>query len=287
MQFDIVTLYAVNMMIPFLVGGGFLLYRTSLKFWPGFNQWLYSYGLLSSTFLVLMLRGSFNISINIFLANFLPGLVVVLRLDGLYRFFEMPPLRRRFYYLILLISSISVISQVFNDSPMLRTFIINLLIIPCLIFSIHLLIQKIDENNRRINYLLIVTYLTYLFVFIVRIIFWFQNPTVGMLEPTFFHLLFYFAFIPFEICQGVGFLLLNTFRIDKERKESAEQLATTQQELKLLSGLLPICSHCKKIRDEEGKWTAVETYIAKRSDANFSHGICEDCHKEHYSEFLE
>jgi hypothetical protein len=53
-----------------------------------------------------------------------------------------------------------------------------------------------------------------------------------------------------------------------------------------LEGLLPICSFCKNIRNDAGEWERLEAYIAKRSDAKFSHGLCPDCRKTHFSEFI-
>jgi hypothetical protein len=55
--------------------------------------------------------------------------------------------------------------------------------------------------------------------------------------------------------------------------------------IKVLRGLLPICSHCKKIRDEQGRWHTVEAYVKDRADVDFSHGICPDCLNKHYSQF--
>ena len=54
--------------------------------------------------------------------------------------------------------------------------------------------------------------------------------------------------------------------------------------IKILSGLLPICSGCKKIRDETGKWWHVEEYVAMHSEADFSHTICPPCRKSIYPE---
>ena len=51
-------------------------------------------------------------------------------------------------------------------------------------------------------------------------------------------------------------------------------------EIKILSGLLPICSSCKKIRDEKGYWNQIESYIRDHSEAEFSHGICDECYKK-------
>jgi hypothetical protein len=61
-----------------------------------------------------------------------------------------------------------------------------------------------------------------------------------------------------------------------------QKLMQARAELKIMSGLLPICSHCKKIRDDKGYWNQIEVYIDKHSEANFSHSICPDCAKTHY-----
>ncbi|MBI4810188.1 MAG: PAS domain S-box protein [Ignavibacteriales bacterium] len=68
------------------------------------------------------------------------------------------------------------------------------------------------------------------------------------------------------------------YEIDRERL--IHELKEALSEVKMLTGLLPICSNCKKIRDDGGYWTQVETYIAKHTDATFTHGLCPDCIKE-------
>jgi phosphoserine phosphatase RsbU/P len=55
-----------------------------------------------------------------------------------------------------------------------------------------------------------------------------------------------------------------------------------KEEIKTLQGLIPICASCKKVRDDEGLWSQIESYIEHRSDALFSHGICPDCLEEIY-----
>lgn len=66
----------------------------------------------------------------------------------------------------------------------------------------------------------------------------------------------------------------------KNNKELQDALYT----IKKLEGIIPICSHCKKIRDDKGSWNRLEKYICEHSDAQFSHSICEKCLKKHYSE---
>jgi len=65
------------------------------------------------------------------------------------------------------------------------------------------------------------------------------------------------------------------------------QLKEALSEIKTLSGLIPICANCKKIRDDKGYWQQVEQYIKKHSEAEFSHSICPDCVSELYAEFQE
>ena len=60
------------------------------------------------------------------------------------------------------------------------------------------------------------------------------------------------------------------------------KLKSALEEIRLLRGILPICCHCKKIRDDKGYWTQVETYIRDHSEAEFSHGICPDCVEKFY-----
>jgi len=56
-------------------------------------------------------------------------------------------------------------------------------------------------------------------------------------------------------------------------------------EVKTLQGLLPICAHCKKIRDDQDNWQPMESYISQHSAAKFSHGVCPDCLLKHYPEY--
>jgi ligand-binding sensor domain-containing protein len=75
--------------------------------------------------------------------------------------------------------------------------------------------------------------------------------------------------------------------IAKQNRKLQEKVREQVAQLKVLDGLLPICSYCKKVRDDAGYWDQVEEYITKRSQAQFSHGICPDCLKEHFPQYEE
>lgn len=68
-------------------------------------------------------------------------------------------------------------------------------------------------------------------------------------------------------------------RVNKELKEALDTIDT-------LHGILPICSHCKKIRYDKGAWTGIEKYISMHSDVKFSHGICPECLRKHSPEIV-
>jgi CheY-like chemotaxis protein len=63
-----------------------------------------------------------------------------------------------------------------------------------------------------------------------------------------------------------------------------EELQKALAKIKTLSGLLPICASCKKIRDDQGYWTQLESYISEHSEAEFTHGCCPECMKKLYPE---
>jgi hypothetical protein len=67
----------------------------------------------------------------------------------------------------------------------------------------------------------------------------------------------------------------------------AEHERDLSRQVKILEGLLPICSFCKSIRNESGTWERLETFISRRSEAEFSHGVCPSCGVTHYPELSE
>jgi len=75
--------------------------------------------------------------------------------------------------------------------------------------------------------------------------------------------------------------------LEKRVADRTAELTKALAEVKELSGLLPICSYCKQIRDDKNYWHGVETYISRHSKARFSHGICPDCMERHVLPMLE
>lgn len=92
-----------------------------------------------------------------------------------------------------------------------------------------------------------------------------------------------------EVSGLIGTVLDVTERnkADRERELLITDLQGALTQVKTLSGLLPICSHCKMIRDDKGYWNQIENYIHEHSEAEFTHGICPDCANEHFGQFMK
>jgi hypothetical protein len=76
-------------------------------------------------------------------------------------------------------------------------------------------------------------------------------------------------------------------RLNQEVNAKNQVLENALLEIRTLRGFLPICAHCKKIRDDQGYWNQIEKYIQAHSEAVFSHGICPDCMRELYPDIVD
>jgi len=80
----------------------------------------------------------------------------------------------------------------------------------------------------------------------------------------------------------VAFNITDLHNTIEEKKSLIEKLEKANKEIRTLRQILPICSYCKKIRDDKGYWNQLEAYIHQHTGTEFTHGICEECVKEHF-----
>ena len=76
-------------------------------------------------------------------------------------------------------------------------------------------------------------------------------------------------------------------KTERENERLISDIQKALSEVRKLSGFLPICASCKKIRDDQGYWNQIEEYISDHSEAQFSHGICPDCMRSLYPEYAD
>jgi CheY-like chemotaxis protein len=75
-------------------------------------------------------------------------------------------------------------------------------------------------------------------------------------------------------------------KMEREREQLIRELQDALAKVKILSGLLPICGWCKNVRDDDGYWTQVESFVQRHSSAKFSHSICPDCAATHFGDCM-
>jgi hypothetical protein len=92
--------------------------------------------------------------------------------------------------------------------------------------------------------------------------------------------LIYKAIIECGLVEPYGLLFRNLKRSEETLRAERDKLRAVLMELKVLRGLLPICAHCKRIRDTKGNWIQIEVYVRDHSEADFTHSICPQCAKE-------
>jgi len=119
---------------------------------------------------------------------------------------------------------------------------------------------------------------------LARSLYWIANPVPHALASSFHQSAYFAAYLIVEIGIGYCFLMLNHQRLEEEWRRSQVQLNASfdklrraHAEVKVLSGLLPICAQCKKIRTSGGEWQEMEHYLHDHSEARFTHGLCPTC----------
>jgi hypothetical protein len=89
------------------------------------------------------------------------------------------------------------------------------------------------------------------------------------------------------IVLGAAVFIKITEPILEKLRQAVAVLERALREVKTLRGIVPICSFCKKIRNDKGYWDQVEVYVKEHTEADFSHGICPACMKQHYPDLVD
>ena len=85
-----------------------------------------------------------------------------------------------------------------------------------------------------------------------------------------------------EVLRKMSLMTNEMVNMTRELQRKNRELQEAQAKIKVLSGIIPICMHCKGIRDDKGYWNKLEAYITQHSEALFSHSICDACLEKHY-----
>ena len=242
----------------------------------------------------LAFRGTIPLEISVFLTNIFWPLTGLLYLDGLRRFLGSSKLPLWIYVVPLLVAVHAISTFYYFNSGAWRGVVI------AVAFSIpHGLTAwlSLREYARTKSIFLLVLGLETSAATTVALIRAFFNLTITnfefLISPN-SELAFFIVFIVLELVICFSFIMLNAEWFERDLlltqfalKSNVQELEKALAEVKTLKGLLPICSNCKKIRDDGNNWVQMEVYVRDRTDADFSHGICPDCLKKLYPEFAD
>jgi len=284
MILDVKTLFVADALITAIIGLALLFYRANSKTYPGFGFWMTGSFFAAAGYSATFLRGVIPVWSSVLLANAAFVLAGVLRLDGMMRFLEGRVLRRLCYAAPVLSLALSAYFCFARDDILIRVAILTAFI--CLFtWAIALVfIRSAPDTSKTLYYTAGGVGVIYGLAMLTRTILWMRSPGYGIFDNTGFHSAFFISVFIYEIWFGLLIMMMNNRRLGAELHESENNLKTrvvelknALSEIKTLKGLLPICSCCKKIRDDQGYWSQLETYIHLHSEATFTHGLCPEC----------
>jgi hypothetical protein len=283
MMVDVRTLVFCNALVTTCLAAALLIYRASHKTYPGYSAWTAGTCLLAAGYLTLVLRTAMPLWLNILLAT--GGFAVggLLRLEGIRSFLGRRRVPRMIYGAPVALLAVQAYYFYVRDDISVRTLAVSVfLAVVC--FAITWAILQPDTRGRTFFRMFGGLHLGLGLVLVIRAQQLLAHPQYGLFDPVAVQIFFFVVVTIFEVGIGFSFIMLNTERLEAEVRSSHDSLQAALQDLqrsvsevKVLSGLLPICASCKKIRDDQGYWRQLEAYVRDHSEAEFTHGICPEC----------
>lgn len=289
MPLDTPTLLAADVVITVTVAAALQVYRSVQRTYPGFASWVAGTWLVAAGYLSLASRGLVPALLGIALTNLAFSLGAFARLDGTMQFTGNGRASRWYLLIPAAVTLLCVWPSPIASSLISRTLVgaVGIATFSTLI-GIHFI--RHAPRSRRHPYRIVgLLHLVFALALAVRGGAWLMRPTVTIFESHPFHTTFFLGALAFEVVWGLAFAMMNGDRLESDlvesRAEVARTLAELQQtlsEVKTLSGLLPLCCSCKRVRDDEGYWNQLEEYLARHTGTQVSHGLCPECARRLY-----
>jgi hypothetical protein len=268
-----------------------LFYRAQYRCYPGFGYWTAGMGLIAFSNILNTLRGVIPDAIPIVIGNTLFTIGILWFYQGMRKFLNMPDMSYGWYVLPTLNFAGCAIFYYIVDDPAQRYLWYAIAVASPLLFTAGLVIKRMAVE-KFIFYPVIAVEMTLAGALILARAVWFMIiPDFSFFMDSPFQFFFFISMLALQVIIIISFIMLNSERLHRELLAAKEDLKVKigeieqyMSEVKVLSGLLPICASCKKIRDENDNWTQIEQYIRARSEAEFSHGICPECARKLYPE---
>lgn len=268
---DLRTIFLADGLISSFAAISLILVALTRQTYEGFKQWTAAVLLLNAGLILIGLRGIWPAFVTVIVGNGAVLGAILLLYDGLSLFAGQQP--KRLLYLVPLVGWGLPFSYFTYLRPNVdaRTIVILVVSLACAAAIVVLYRNKVHKRYGP-NWIVPTGIGLQVAIGVIRLFYtalFGEGPSrfmaAGSIEGLFIMATFASAFF-----NAIGLIVLNSQRTEQELKAATA-------EVKTLRGIIPICSSCKRIRDDQGYWNAVESYIHDHTEAEFSHSLCPDC----------
>jgi hypothetical protein len=288
--FEIRTLYFSTCATLFTLSACMVSYLLSRKTYPGFLSWTIGSALSFLAILLIGLRNILPDFISIIASNAFGILAMFLFYSG-FKSFAGEKVKVNFHLSFIILYCVFLFPFFTYVAPNLRARIIIVSIANAIYFLLCGLVhyRQGQMGLIKLNKLLITTILILVSLRAFRAIYYFMpsSNTSNLMSAGVLPGVMILLLAVLSMTFIVSLMQLNSQKLEEERVKLINNLQRALDEIKTLKGIIPICSFCKKVRDDKGYWEQVDVYIYKHSDADISHSICPECLKKNYPEEYE
>lgn len=249
------------------------------KTFPGFYDWTAAALANSVGFLLLSLRHLMPDTGTVVVANGLIVFAVILICRGLKSFAQARQSNWLDTPAMMILILLFAYFTYWQPDVRARVVVISIFQAAYFLGAVSLAAGPVSRLLGETNYMLFLSLLTSGIWSILRMFLtWFWEGHIpDFMNSSVLQGLTFVVFLSCNILTMVGLISINSKRLEND-------LTSARQEIQSLQEFLPICANCKKIRDDQGYWKQVESYIAEQTGAEFTHGICPDCMRKLYPE---
>ncbi|MCB2187437.1 MAG: hypothetical protein KQJ78_13530 [Deltaproteobacteria bacterium] len=265
-------------------------YLRTRKTYPGFKRWAAATAVLALGYLLVSLRGRVPDALSILVANEAYAVAAAMYLAGVAAFLDVAcPVWLLGAGPAATLAGLSWYYWV-TPFPAARGLVVALGMSVPLLPTAWLLVRHASARHRSLYNYTALMLVILCAAGLLRSAYWvWFEPAEGVMTASAGHAVYFFVAMAAMLGGVLGLMMMNGQRLDDELRASRRALQTTAENLsralsqvRQLSGLLPICAACKKIRDDQGYWHQVESYVQEHTGATFTHGICPECRAKLY-----
>lgn len=256
--------------------------QRSRKTYPGFGHWTLATLSACLGMFFIALRGHIPLLLSMVGGNLLLVVQVMLIFRGLAIFAGRRPSPWPDMALMALFLAVYVVFTYVHDSTKWRIILFSLYYGYYYLRCLLLALRQVPALLGSRNWLIIISLAVMIAFYALRVVavFLWDWGVVEILESSPMNLATNMATSCLGVLTLAGLIFLNVQRLEVE-------FQSAQREVGVLSGLLPICANCKRIRDDGGYWHQVEQYVKAHSQAEFTHGICPECLSNLYPDLAD